>query len=199
MTFPAGATAGQVLVPPASVAGDASWFASAAPASVGPESGVGPASLDPASGAVPSFAPASLGHTPQSTGHELHVSRGLGGDARLLGSDLLGQWDEYAWPGNVRELRNAVARRLALGDLTLAPSVPPPEVPEDGSGAADLVNAILAKDLPLIAARQKLVAEFERQYVERLLARNGGNVTRAAESSGVALRHFQRLRARSKK
>ena len=25
--------------------------------------------------------------------------------------------DEYAWPGNVRELRNAVSRRLELGDL----------------------------------------------------------------------------------
>jgi DNA-binding NtrC family response regulator len=41
-----------------------------------------------------------------------------------------------------------------------------------------------------------VVADFERRYVERVLARHGGNVVRAAEASGVARRYFQILRAR---
>jgi DNA-binding NtrC family response regulator len=127
-----------------------------------------------------------------------HFCKELGGDLRLLGGDLLAQWDEDAWPGNVRELRNAVARRLAIGDLPRElPTDAPPE--PEAPAAVDVLTELLAKDLPLIAAREKLVAEFERRYVERLLAQNGGNVTRAAESSGVALRHFQRLRARAKR
>ena len=41
------------------------------------------------------------------------------GHIRLAGSAaLLRAWEDYSWPGNVRELRNAVARRLALGELT---------------------------------------------------------------------------------
>jgi DNA-binding NtrC family response regulator len=51
--------------------------------------------------------------------------------------------------------------------------------------------------LPLATARERMIAEFERRYVERTLADSGGNVGRAAEASGVARRHFQRLKARS--
>ena len=123
----------------------------------------------------------------------------LGGDERLLGPDLLTQWDEYAWPGNVRELRNAVARRLALGELVPAPLKDEPEQgPSPAPSGDSLVADVLALDLPLIAARQKIIGEFERLYLERLLAKHGGNVTRAASASGVALRHFQRLRARGR-
>jgi DNA-binding NtrC family response regulator len=50
--------------------------------------------------------------------------------------------------------------------------------------------------LPLGEARQEVVAEFERRYVERMLEKHGGNVTRAAESAGVARRYFQILKAR---
>src|SRR5204862_4534863 len=41
----------------------------------------------------------------------------LGGTPTSLPSELLRRWETDPWPGNIRELRNAVARRLALGDL----------------------------------------------------------------------------------
>jgi DNA-binding NtrC family response regulator len=130
-----------------------------------------------------------------------HFCHELNGDPRALPAELLAQWDEYAWPGNVRELRNAVARRLTLGDLGDVPGTNPPAI--DADAAADALGEgwaeeILSLDLPLVAARQRLVAEFERRYVERLVAKHGGNITRAATASGVALRHFQRLRARTR-
>ena len=122
------------------------------------------------------------------------------------------RFEAYAWPGNVRELRNAVARRAALGDLapppgpierTSAPSSgrtsassPPPSGPTSSATADDLVSRILAKDLPLPLARQDLVDEFERRYVERVLAKHDGNVTRAAHASGIARRYFYTLRNR---
>jgi hypothetical protein len=62
----------------------------------------------------------------------------------------------------------------------------------------DLVDHVLSMDLPLASAREHLLREFEQRYLERVLAQNGGVVTRAAAASGVARRHFQRLRARSK-
>jgi two-component system response regulator HydG len=41
-----------------------------------------------------------------------------------------------------------------------------------------------------------IVDEFERAYVERVLAKNGGSVVKAAQASGLARRYFQILRAR---
>ena len=89
-------------------------------------------------------------------------------------------------------LRNTVARRIALGELPAAP-------PRSSSGVtADIVGEVLARDLPLVQAREQVVDAFEQRYLERMLAKFGGNVTKAAEASGVARRHFQRLRARAK-
>jgi hypothetical protein len=47
-------------------------------------------------------------------------------------------------------------------------------------------------------ARRRLIAEFERRYLEHVLAMHDGNVTRAALASGIALRHFQTINARRK-
>jgi DNA-binding NtrC family response regulator len=122
-----------------------------------------------------------------------HFCRAHGADPAMLGEELLQRWEDYPWPGNVRELRNAVARQLALGELAT----------HHGSGehprAFDVIDRVLAMDLPLGEARDRVIEEFEKRYVERVLARHKGVVTDAAKASGVARRHFQRLRARSGK
>jgi two-component system, NtrC family, response regulator HydG len=58
------------------------------------------------------------------------------------------------------------------------------------------MEQVLAMDLPLPRARAELVEEFERRYVQRVLDRHEGNVSRAAAASGIALRYFQLLKAR---
>jgi DNA-binding NtrC family response regulator len=126
-----------------------------------------------------------------------HFWRELGGDPSLLSADLLGRLAEHSWPGNVRELRNSVARYLALGELAnLARSEHMASAidTEPASGLHGLLEQAL--ELPLGEARQKVVEEFERHYIARLLSRHGGNVTRAAESAGVARRYLQLLKAR---
>jgi len=140
-----------------------------------------------------------------------------GGDPDRIPADLLREWEDYNWPGNVRELRNAVIRRLALGDLAPSgpPSAsrmpPPPSGVPPGPDAAlapprpratsvapvrDPIAAVLSEELPLGEARQKVVDELERRYVQHVLDVNGGNVTRAAAAAGVARRYFHRLKAK---
>ncbi len=46
-----------------------------------------------------------------------HFWRHLAGKTAPFPSDFAQRLESYAWPGNVRELYNAVARRVALGDL----------------------------------------------------------------------------------
>ncbi len=111
--------------------------------------------------------------------------------------ELLGRWEAWSWPGNVRELRNAVARVLALGveeaaGPSAAPSAPSP------AAEATLLERLLAARTPYARARAAILDEFERRYVEQVLADNGGVVTKAAAASGIARRHFQRIRARGK-
>jgi two-component system, NtrC family, response regulator HydG len=134
-----------------------------------------------------------------------HFAADMGGSPDALPGDLLRRWEDAPWPGNVRELRNAVARRLALGDLAEAgpsskppPSVPPPPggAPPGAPGSGDPIARVLSLDLPLADARQRLVEEFEARYVEHILAAFRGNVSRAAAAAGVARRHLQRLRAK---
>jgi transcriptional regulator with GAF, ATPase, and Fis domain len=126
-----------------------------------------------------------------------------GGDPDAIPADLLRDWEDYNWPGNVRELRNAVARRMALGDLaplSESSGSQPPATAAHGSqpiaAGGDPIAAVLALDLPLAETRQRVVDEVERRYVERVLAAHNGNVTRAAAAAGVARRYFHRLKAK---
>ncbi|APR88559.1 Response regulator of zinc sigma-54-dependent two-component system [Minicystis rosea] len=111
--------------------------------------------------------------------------------------DFAERLEAYAWPGNVRELHNAVARRVALGEAAPIPSVRAlGEATPPSAWGADVMEAILALDLPLTRARERLVEAFERRYVQRVLAAHDGNVSAAAAASGIARRYFQILRAR---
>jgi transcriptional regulator with GAF, ATPase, and Fis domain len=130
-----------------------------------------------------------------------HFATEIAGRPDALPTDWILRWQDYHWPGNVRELRNAVARQLALGDLApdedashLWPSAATPA--EDTAG--DFLDSIVARRLPLIASRQRVLDEFESRYVARVLAEHGGNMERAAAASGIARRHFQRIKARSR-
>ncbi|MBK7858140.1 MAG: sigma 54-dependent Fis family transcriptional regulator [Archangiaceae bacterium] len=93
---------------------------------------------------------------------------------------------DYRWPGNVRELKNVVERAVSLGgavDVPLDDREPPPRPREAGD-----VNA-----LPFKRAKDRLVAAFEKDYLVQLLARCGGNVSRAAKEAGIARVYLQRL------
>jgi DNA-binding NtrC family response regulator len=124
-----------------------------------------------------------------------HFWRELGGDAARFPREACARWAEYAWPGNVRELRNAVARHLALGDLATPPAArASAATPRED---ADFLDRIVAEGVALPVGRRKVVEEYERRYIARVLAEHDGNVGKAAAASGIARRYFQTIRARS--
>jgi DNA-binding NtrC family response regulator len=130
-----------------------------------------------------------------------HFWRALDTAGRPPPEELVPRLEAYRWPGNVRELRNAIARRIALGDLAALPAsgAPPAAAVSGDAPGGDLLQSVLAQDLPLARAREQVVAEFERLYVERVLARFHGNVTHAAQASGVARRHFYSIKNRARR
>ena len=118
-------------------------------------------------------------------------------------ADLVEAWVDASWPGNVRELRNAVARRIALGDLDTGSThgeARPPAVgggrdPDDAGGTVE-IGEVLGMNLPFPKARRLVLDSFVRRYVARALAASGGHVAQAAAASGIARRYFQLLRDR---
>jgi DNA-binding NtrC family response regulator len=100
----------------------------------------------------------------------------------------------------VRELRNTIARQIALGDLAEGDRSDPNDLhrsePNMGNAAADTIDAVVRSGLPFVRAREKVVDEFQRRYLEHVLAAAGGDTGKAAAASGIARRYFNLLRAK---
>jgi DNA-binding NtrC family response regulator len=125
------------------------------------------------------------------------------GGRGLLPDEFLERFEGYDWPGNVRELERAIARFLVLGDsVSLVVGRSHRHATQHADDAhdepGDVLARILAANLGYSEARERMLEAFERAYLERALAESGGNVAAAAVKSGIARRHFQRLRARQK-
>jgi DNA-binding NtrC family response regulator len=127
-----------------------------------------------------------------------HFWQQAGGDAADFPAEELARWQDAPWPGNIRELRNAVARRLAMGAAVQSFQSQDADA-DDDDGASLSLDEVLTRDLPLAEVRRIVNERLERAYVERMLDKHDGVVTRAAEASGIARRHFQRIRARARK
>ncbi|MBW2734333.1 MAG: sigma 54-dependent Fis family transcriptional regulator [Deltaproteobacteria bacterium] len=91
--------------------------------------------------------------------------------------------------GNVRELRNIIQRALVLSDGEL--KVDPPTGPATKSEQEPSLQPDL--ELPLIEQKQRIVAAFERRYLETMLARHEGNISRAARGASMDRMYFKRL------
>jgi len=98
------------------------------------------------------------------------------GDPRLP-DDFAARAQRHAWPGNVRELRNAVERAVLLPNHpTLGFEAPPKK--DSQFGEVDI-------DIPFKVAKQKLVDEFDRKYLETLLEAHDNNISAAARAAGI--------------
>jgi transcriptional regulator with AAA-type ATPase domain len=94
-----------------------------------------------------------------------------------LPDDFLARAQRHAWPGNVRELRNAVERAVLLPNHpTLGFDAPPKK--EAQFGDVDI-------DVPFKVAKQRLVDEFDRKYLEALLEAHDNNISAAARAAGI--------------
>jgi DNA-binding NtrC family response regulator len=119
------------------------------------------------------------------------ILRSLGADEtrvrELLSPELVLRMRYSPWPGNIRELRNYLERclvfdeALPLGDRTAS------------TAPAATDAAAVYGDLPYAEARDRALSDFERAYLERLLAQHGAKVAAAAAAAGIDRTYFYRL------
>ncbi len=105
----------------------------------------------------------------------------------------------HRWPGNVRELSNAVQRFIVTPERVFAnpwATTAPGDSRPLGRGADSRPPTEAPNVQPLRVARREASEAFERSYLEQILARTGGNVTRAAAIAEVSRQMVQKLMRR---
>jgi two-component system, NtrC family, response regulator GlrR len=113
-------------------------------------------------------------------------------DVSDLSSDAIQMLAVYPWPGNVRELENVVERAVILCDgSVLRPAdivfhAWPRGESEDKSDDNSQVDS-------LRNAKASAVRQFEKEYIERVLLSQNGNITKAATAAGKNRRAFWEL------
>lgn len=97
----------------------------------------------------------------------------------------------YDWPGNVRELENLLERAYILENSTcLCPESFPSELFERLGNSTTMP---LNPHLIFADARRQAVENFERQYLNALVARNQGRVNASAAEAGISSRRLHAL------
>jgi two-component system, NtrC family, response regulator AtoC len=111
----------------------------------------------------------------------------FGRAVKPLAADALRASVEHPWPGNVRELRAALEQALLLapGDEIVRTDLFPNALPP-ASAAVPTDGTVSFRD-----AKERLVADFERDFLTQALRRHAGNITRAAEEVGMYRQNFQ--------
>ncbi|MFL5538283.1 MAG: sigma-54-dependent transcriptional regulator [Longimicrobiaceae bacterium] len=102
------------------------------------------------------------------------------------------------WRGNVRELQNVMEHTVVL--VAPGSEVQPDDIPfrdeagraRPGAAAKNTVFAPIG-DEPYHAARERVLADFERQYLLTVVERAGANMSRAAKIAGVDRTTLYRL------
>ncbi|MGH9893692.1 MAG: sigma 54-interacting transcriptional regulator, partial [bacterium] len=104
-----------------------------------------------------------------------------------VSAEALDLMKRYSWPGNLRELENAMERAVVLASER---SIELEHLPLH---LHDSVHLPLPGGEGLSAAKARLIREFERQAVVRLLRESRGNVSAAAKKARITRRNFHRL------
>lgn len=101
---------------------------------------------------------------------------------REFSTDAIQKLLTYHWPGNVRELENIVAAAVALCDGPLICGSDLSFCGEQEESPASFRDA-----------KARVIIEFEREYIVRLLSSCNGNVSKAARVAGKNRRAFWEL------
>ncbi|MGA2401011.1 MAG: sigma-54 dependent transcriptional regulator [Syntrophobacteraceae bacterium] len=99
------------------------------------------------------------------------------------------------WPGNVRELEHVIERGviMAAADSLELSDIREPGPVHKSSGPQELSQFTDLFSMPFKKAKDKLIDQFQAEYISSVLSRNDGNVSQAARESGLKRQYLHRL------
>ncbi|MHC4268145.1 MAG: sigma-54-dependent transcriptional regulator [Planctomycetota bacterium] len=106
-----------------------------------------------------------------------------------ISSEAIKTFTKYSWPGNVRELQNVIESAVVMANSeTLDVDDFPEEIRNSDTDGFDY-------NLPFREAKKIAVEAFERDFVNKKLGENSGNISKTAEALGM---HRQSLQQKIK-
>ncbi len=131
-------------------------------------------------------------------GHYWRKYRGTELPVPRLAKTAIAALRSHPWPGNVRELQNVIEHAVVLLEPAaemLAEDLPFPNMPTNGEDRG-LGLEVSGSDASYYDARDRLLAKFDRQFLTRVIAHAGGNLSKAARRAGIDRTTFYRLMER---
>jgi DNA-binding NtrC family response regulator len=112
-----------------------------------------------------------------------------------ISEGALSMLTNHNWPGNVRELENVMHRAAILTGDNIIRQAHLANILDPAKATPTIVVPRTGDELKKVkkVAREKSVEEIEKQFVLEALKRNGWNVTKSAEDTGMQRPNFQAL------
>lgn len=113
---------------------------------------------------------------------------------RRVEDDALKMLARYPWPGNVRELMNVLERVVSFVDGdSISKSHLDFVFAEMAHGEDRTERMKVDADIPFKDAKQKVVEDFEKEYLSELLVRYNHNLSKAAREAKIDRKHLRNL------
>ena len=107
-----------------------------------------------------------------------------------ISDDVLMLLQQFNWPGNVRQLQSTIEHAVTLAT---GPVIGPDVLPEYIRPKEKVIIPNIASDLNFKEAKDRLVHNFEKQYLENLIKKHKGVIARAAKEAGLNRKTIYRL------
>lgn len=115
--------------------------------------------------------------------------------AHRVEDDALRILQRYQWPGNVRELTNILERAVSFSQNGVITGQNLEYIFSESHDFHEKTSKISLVDtsLPFKEAKQKIVEDFEKEYLEELLKKNKGNVSKTSREAKIDRKHLRHL------
>jgi len=109
-------------------------------------------------------------------------------DISIISQEVLSEMMAYDWPGNVRQLENLIERAIIMAKGNCIDHI---DLSDDRRRKVESPGA-LAVNLPFKKAKERVVKEYERNYLISLLGRCRGNITQSAKIAQLDMKTLRR-------
>ena len=114
---------------------------------------------------------------------------------QLLPQNLRSAMENYDWPGNVRELRNCIERYIVLGESDLMALI---MLSQQRSDISSEIHGCIHESKRFSAQQplKNIVADIEREVIQRTIAHYNDNKGQAAKALGISIQSLYRKLAK---